>query len=46
MGVMRGSGGGHNSDAHLTLCFCQGLSRETAKKLRFIPSVIYVDGRG
>ncbi|NWH70365.1 CTU2 protein, partial [Piaya cayana] len=43
-GVLGGAGGGgHSSSTPLTLHLCQGLSRETAKKLRFVPGLIYVD---
>lgn len=44
VGVMGGLGG-YNSHTPLTLHLCQGLSRETAKRLRFIPGLIYVDGK-
>lgn len=44
-GIGGGSGKGHGSPTSLTLRLCQGLSRETAKRLRFVPGLIYVDGK-
>ncbi|NXY91530.1 CTU2 protein, partial [Alcedo cyanopectus] len=35
--------GGHSSGTPLTLCLCQGLSQKTAKKLRFVPGIVFID---
>lgn len=52
-GEIRGLGGfreGHGLATpvtpHLTPLLCQGLSREAAKRLRFVPGLVYVEGEG
>jgi len=42
---MGGGREGHGVPTPLTLRLCQGLSRETAKRLRFVPGLVYVDGK-
>lgn len=44
-GECRGSGGCGAQLSLLTPLLCQGLSRETAKRLRFVPGLIYIDGK-
>lgn len=44
-GEYRGAGGRGAQLSLLTPLLCQGLSRETAKRLRFVPGLIYIDGK-